>query len=312
MAARKRQRTEETSERAPLNVLLRGENFAVLEKRGGIPCHKDDFVGKLSEIDGGLPLLQLGRNALGESINLVHRLDRGASGCVLVAFSAHESATAELQAALRTARKTYIAITRGTGRMAGENLQDRAWFTIDRPIKDRKGNESAARTGFRFIAATAPVGTALAPTSGLKSGARDSAGAARDTGDEAGGAASIEVGAPSPRASIVLCRPETGRWHQIRRHLNGLSHPILGDSVHGNSKTNREWRAQRDLPSARLCLHLARMEVPATSVTPAIDVSCPLPADIRGMLDKHAPGMLQRSQEMLLQEANLNLYTLQL
>ena len=272
----------------PPIVLLRGENFAVLQKRASIPCHKDDFVGKLSDIDGGLPLLQLGRNALGANINLVHRLDRGASGCVLVAFSAHQSATAELQAAMRNARKTYVAFTRGRGELGGENLQERGWFNIDRPIKDRKGKESDARTAFRFVAATAPPAVLATAGAGSSSEAKCS-----------------ETVLPVPRASVVLCRPETGRWHQIRRHLNGLSHPILGDGEHGNSKTNREWRNLRGLPSARLCLHLARMEIPETSVTPAIDVSCPLPADIRNVFQLHTPGMLTQSYEALLQEAKI-------
>ena len=36
-----------------------------------------------------------------------------------------------------------------------------------------------------------------------------------------------------PRCSLVLAQPTTGRTHQIRRHLNRLTHPILGDSRHG-------------------------------------------------------------------------------
>lgn len=33
--------------------------------------------------------------------------------------------------------------------------------------------------------------------------------------------------------------PETGRLHQIRRHLNGISHPIIGDTTHGDRDINR-------------------------------------------------------------------------
>ena len=41
---------------------------------------------------------------------------------------------------------------------------------------------------------------------------------------------------PADGAPQVLARPVTGRWHQIRKHLNGLSHPILNDAKHGDSK----------------------------------------------------------------------------
>ena len=76
----------------------------------------------------------------------------------------------------------------------------------------------------------------------------------------------------------------------MRKHLNGISHPILGDSKHGNSKTNREWREQRGLPSDRIMLHLARLQLPATDVTPMVDVLCPLPCDMEGLLRRHFGG----------------------
>lgn len=44
------------------------------------------------------------------------------------------------------------------------------------------------------------------------------------------------------RYSLVQALPHTGRYHQIRRHLVHLRHPILGDSVHGDGKQNRFFR----------------------------------------------------------------------
>ena len=38
---------------------------------------------------------------------------------------------------------------------------------------------------------------------------------------------------------LVLAQDQTGRWH-------GLSRPIIGDSSHGNSKTNNEWKELRE------------------------------------------------------------------
>lgn len=44
------------------------------------------------------------------------------------------------------------------------------------------------------------------------------------------------------RYSLVEVSPRTGRWHQIRRHMNRVSHPIVGDREHGDSHHNRYFR----------------------------------------------------------------------
>lgn len=41
------------------------------------------------------------------------------------------------------------------------------------------------------------------------------------------------------RYSLIEAFPKTGRMHQIRKHLNHLRHPIIGDRPHGCSKQNR-------------------------------------------------------------------------
>jgi tRNA pseudouridine65 synthase len=42
--------------------------------------------------------------------------------------------------------------------------------------------------------------------------------------------------------SLVRCEPRTGRYHQIRRHLRGIGHPIVGDPEYGNGWDNRAFR----------------------------------------------------------------------
>ena len=63
----------------PLEILHRGDAFAIVAKPGGVPSHASEYIGK----DYVVPLLQRARDALGRRVNLVHRLDRGASGCVI-------------------------------------------------------------------------------------------------------------------------------------------------------------------------------------------------------------------------------------
>jgi tRNA pseudouridine65 synthase len=170
----------------PIRVLLQNTDFCVLDKPGSIPCHDSEYVrgkGKGYRQDGVPPprsLVQRARDTLGMPLHLVHRLDRGASGCVLAAFGG-DGVAAALQLLLAASRKTYVAVVRGEGVLQGERLSDRGWFTIDRPIGDEEGVTREASTEFRFL----------------------------------GG-----VGGDA-RCSVVLARPRTGRWHQVRRHLNG-------------------------------------------------------------------------------------------
>jgi tRNA pseudouridine65 synthase len=39
--------------------------------------------------------------------------------------------------------------------------------------------------------------------------------------------------------SLIEAHPKTGRWHQIRRHLKHIAHPIIGDYRHGDDRYNR-------------------------------------------------------------------------
>ena len=69
-------------------------------------------------------------------MNLVHRLDRGASGCVLNAFEKDENVTRDLSEALSSEEtvKTYLCVTRGEGMLRGEDMRKKDWFTIEREV----------------------------------------------------------------------------------------------------------------------------------------------------------------------------------
>ena len=224
-------------------------------------------------------------NAPIRKVNLIHRLDRGASGCLLFTYADDDNDsnddsstvstkgdTAQLIDSLQSGDsiKTYVALVRGEGILRGEDMKQQGWFEVDRPIKDEDGELKDAKTLFNFVAGQ--------PENGLD----------------------------RPRMSLVLCRPKNGRWHQIRRHLNGLSHPILGDSTHGHSKTNKEWKEKRNLPGERICLHLGRLQlIPTENIPNGIDVSAPLLDDMLDMLRVHAPGVLEKALPVLREEGIL-------
>jgi tRNA pseudouridine65 synthase len=80
--------------------------------------------------------------------------------------------------------------------------------------------------------------------------------------------------------SLVEARPETGRFHQIRRHLSHLRHPIAGDTNYGTGWFNRKLRAET--PLGRLALHSLSLACPL--FTGVERVVAPLAADFAGAL----------------------------
>lgn len=76
-----------------------------------------------------------------------------------------------------------------------------------------------------------------------------------------------------PRCSLLRVRPETGRFHQVRRHVRDLHHPCIGDSDHGDTKVNRWWR--ENTSAKRLGLHCFRIELTLPN-DEKLSVTCPL------------------------------------
>ncbi len=76
----------------------------------------------------------------------------------------------------------------------------------------------------------------------------------------------------------VLCRPHTGRTHQIRVHLQSRGHPLLGDSTYARGR-------KPPVVVPRLMLHASRLVFPHPDSGAPVTVDAPLPADFRGVLD---------------------------
>ena len=75
--------------------------------------------------------------------------------------------------------------------------------------------------------------------------------------------------------SLLEVEPREGKKHQIRRHLAGLGHPVVGDTRHGHAATNRHFEEKHGLD--RQLLHLCRLELATPDGHEPIVVSSPLP-----------------------------------
>ncbi len=59
--------------------------------------------------------------------------------------------------------------------------------------------------------------------------------------------------------ALINASPKTGRRHQIRRHLDGISHQIIGDTKHGKGKINALYRQKYALK--RMFLHASSLKI---------------------------------------------------
>jgi tRNA pseudouridine65 synthase len=165
--------------------------------------------------------MQMLRNQIGQHVFPVHRLDKPTSGVLVFALSAEVAALMGNIFAEHRLQKTYVAIVRG---IAPEYL------LLDYPLieeldkcTDKEARnptpKSAVTEFFRLAEVALPYPVDKYPES---------------------------------RYSLVKCVPQTGRKHQIRRHLKHLSHPIIGDAKHGKGNHNRFF--QQNFNAHRLLL----------------------------------------------------------
>ena len=160
---------------------------------------------------------------------VVHRLDMNTSGVLLFAKSSKAASSMHEQFRNKTTRKTYLALVLGV-----PDWDRSTYTTIEAPIGqspiekvartvvtasgDVDGAKDAA-TEFRVLAASqSPVDFVLGYEAAR---CMDPATKAKfDRGD-------------IKHASLVECRPLTGRTHQIRVHLAHAGFPIIGDDLYG-------------------------------------------------------------------------------
>ena len=99
--------------------------------------------------------------------------------------------------------------------------------TVDRALR-RAGVGRAVRR--RAVSIDAPIG---------RSTARRTRMAVRESGKAARTEYEVRTAFAEPVCSLLDCRLETGRTHQIRVHLSAIGHPVVGDATYGGSRASR-------------------------------------------------------------------------
>jgi len=227
-----------------LDILYRDERLVVVDKPSGLLVHRSPIDRHETRF-----ALQILRDQLGQRVYTLHRLDKGTSGAL--AFALDPVTAREFMAAFARGDvdKTYVALVRGWPPTDG--VVERALSAVE---DDRSGPQSSepreARTAFTRIATfELPLRVDRYPTS---------------------------------RYALVQLSPRTGRRHQLRRHLAGESHPIVGDSTYGKGRHNRLFRETFGLQ--RLLLACTQLVFPAHEQRAALRVDAPLAPEFAALL----------------------------
>jgi len=82
-----------------------------------------------------------------------------------------------------------------------------------------------------------------------------------------------------PGITLVRCKLETGRTHQIRVHMQHIGHPLVGDTVYSASR-----RSHLKIPFPRQALHAERLGLIHPVTQEFMQWECPLPPDFASLL----------------------------
>ena len=178
-----------------LNILYEDDSLLILNKPSNIPVHPS-ILHFSTSLSNGVKYYFNSIN-LHRKIRPINRLDKNTSGIVIFAKNEYIHSILSRQMQNKTFKKEYIAICEG--------FLDEKEGTINKPITRKKDSIIE-----RCI---------------------DS------SGDESITHYKVlkEFTYNNINLSLLYITLETGRTHQIRVHLSSILHPILGDSLYGNT-----------------------------------------------------------------------------
>lgn len=205
-------------------ILYQDDDLIAINKPSGWLVHRS-WLDKNETV----VVMQTLRDQIGQHVFPIHRLDRPTSGVLLFALSSDVARIMSEEFAKKQIEKTYHAIVRGY--VEGEAVIDYPLVEELDKIADKFTNKNKpAQDAVTFYKSISKIEVP------------------------------IKVGKfETARYSFVELKPQTGRKHQLRRHMKHIFHPILGDSKHGDLHQNRAFATYFNIK--RLMLHASKLEI---------------------------------------------------
>ncbi|HKI60182.1 MAG TPA: tRNA pseudouridine(65) synthase TruC [Mariprofundaceae bacterium] len=194
-----------------MEILFKDQWLVAINKPAGLLVHRSMIDRHETRF-----AVQILRDQIGQHVYPVHRLDKPTSGVLLFALNSDIARAMGEQFSDRSTCKTYLAVVRG---YCDESER------IDYPLKEELDRKSDARADQEKPAQEAVTSYNRLATVELP----------------------YAVGRyETARYSLVELIPETGRKHQLRRHMKHVFHPVVGDTTHGDGKQNQFFRDHFD------------------------------------------------------------------
>jgi 23S rRNA pseudouridine1911/1915/1917 synthase len=241
----------------PLAVVYEDKDLIVIDKPAGLVVHPaagnpDGTLVNALIAHCGPKMLSVGGEA---RPGIVHRLDKDTSGLLVAAKNERAMASLAKQFANHTIERAYNAVVWGAPRDASgliESQIGRSPFDRKRMTVLRAGGKRAA-TRYTLLEKFGPAERAF--------------------------------------ASLIECRLETGRTHQIRVHLTHLGHPLIGDAQYGRSRTPPRGKTPAETAAfaaaaafPRQALHAFVLGFQHPSLHKTLRFESPWPADFAGLV----------------------------
>jgi RluA family pseudouridine synthase len=251
----------------PFEIVYEDERLIAVNKAPGIPTVGERWDRSARSLDRVVSSYLEGKSGGRGRAFLVHRLDKETSGLVLFAKDAASHRDFCMAFEKRRIHKRYIAVVHGRPDWGESEITCDLPLVIDgdkhhRTIVDEYRGK-ASLTYFKLLASV--------------------------------------YGTGGKSYSVLECRPETGRTHQIRVHLARLGFPIVLDPLYGKSAfrsvepglylsdIKSKWRgdAAEERPLVnRLALHAWKLSLEAHNTEPSLDLTAPLPRDMRALVNQ--------------------------